>query len=122
MTLEDERIQRGTKRDAGLEAGKDQSPIMNKYSRPKLLRIEELGEYLNIPVGTIYYWVHLRKIPFIKMGRGLRFDLLEVLRHFNDATEEFKDPCLGLRDKLKRKKSSSLTTRDADHAGLRRKE
>jgi len=41
----------------------------------RFLSVKDLSTYLNVPVGTIYSWVHLRKIPHCKMGKTLRFDL-----------------------------------------------
>jgi len=42
--------------------------------------IRELAEYLNESVSTIYYWVHTRKIPFVKRGRRLQFKISEILK------------------------------------------
>jgi len=39
---------------------------------------QQLGEYLGISVRTIRYWITMRKIPYFKMGRHVRFDLKEV--------------------------------------------
>jgi excisionase family DNA binding protein len=50
-----------------------------------LVNINELSDILSIAKGTLYQWVYLRRIPFIKAGRCLRFDPEEViasLRHF----------------------------------------
>jgi excisionase family DNA binding protein len=44
-----------------------------------LVDIDELSRRLSIPKGTLYNWVYLRRIPFIKAGRSLRFDPLEVM-------------------------------------------
>jgi excisionase family DNA binding protein len=41
---------------------------------PRLIDIKELSRRLSIPRGTLYNWVYLRRIPFIKAGRSLRFD------------------------------------------------
>jgi excisionase family DNA binding protein len=38
--------------------------------------INELSRRLSVPEGTLYYWVQLRRIPFIKAGRSLRFDAI----------------------------------------------
>lgn len=42
------------------------------------LSIKQLSEYLNIPVPTLYDWVHQRKIPYYKYGKMLRFDVYEI--------------------------------------------
>jgi excisionase family DNA binding protein len=44
----------------------------------RFLTVDELSEYLAMPVATLYTWTHQRKIPHIKLGRGLRFDRLEI--------------------------------------------
>lgn len=39
----------------------------------KLLTIDELAEVLSAKKSTIYQWVHQGLIPYIKVGRLLRF-------------------------------------------------
>jgi len=53
---------------------------------PTLIDIDALSMKLNIPKGTLYNWVYLRRIPFIKAGRCLRFDPQEVLTPATCAT------------------------------------
>lgn len=45
-----------------------------------LIDIDELSLRLKIAKGTLYNWVYLRRIPFVKVGRALRFDPLEIER------------------------------------------
>ncbi|MFA6635709.1 MAG: helix-turn-helix domain-containing protein [Candidatus Omnitrophota bacterium] len=40
----------------------------------KRLNIHELAEILGVSVNTIYSWISQRKIPYIKVGRLVRFD------------------------------------------------
>jgi excisionase family DNA binding protein len=40
----------------------------------KLLNIQQLSDLLNIKIKTIYDWTHKGEIPFIKVGRLLRFN------------------------------------------------
>ncbi len=47
---------------------------------PQLVDIDELSARLSIKKGTLYNWVYLRRIPFVKAGRSLRFDADEVIR------------------------------------------
>ncbi len=49
-------------------------------STQHLIDIDELSRRLSIPKGTLYNWVYLKRIPFIKAGRSLRFDPDEVIR------------------------------------------
>lgn len=44
----------------------------------RFLTIDELSDYIAAPVATLYTWTHQRKIPHIKLGRGLRFDRVEI--------------------------------------------
>ena len=45
-----------------------------------LIDINELSKRISVPKGTLYNWVYLHRIPFIKAGRSLRFDLDEVIQ------------------------------------------
>jgi excisionase family DNA binding protein len=45
---------------------------------PRLLTIRQAAELLNVSISTLYGWVWQRQIPFIKLGRCLRFDLQEL--------------------------------------------
>jgi excisionase family DNA binding protein len=54
------------------------------HSDQQLIDINELSKRLSIPKGTLYNWVYLRRIPFIRAGRSLRFDadqVIQSLRH-----------------------------------------
>jgi excisionase family DNA binding protein len=46
----------------------------------RLIDIAELSRRLSVPKGTLYNWVYLRRIPFIKAGRSLRFNAEEVIQ------------------------------------------
>ena len=46
----------------------------------KLIDINELSRLISTPKGTIYNLVYLRRIPFVKRGRSLRFNAAEVIR------------------------------------------
>ena len=44
----------------------------------KLLGINEVTEHTGLKTSTVYSWVHQRKIPYIKMGRLVKFDPKEI--------------------------------------------
>lgn len=44
----------------------------------RYLGVEELSEYLGVTQGTIYVWVCHKKIPYIKVGRLVKFDLHKI--------------------------------------------
>jgi excisionase family DNA binding protein len=50
----------------------------------RLVGIERLAEELSVSTHTIYAWVAQRRIPFIKVGRLLRFDLDAIERWLGD--------------------------------------
>jgi excisionase family DNA binding protein len=50
------------------------------HEEQKLVDINELSRRISTPKGTLYNLVYLRKIPFVKRGRSLRFDPDEVIR------------------------------------------
>ena len=51
-----------------------------------LIDINELSQRLSVPKGTLYNCVYLRRIPFIKAGRSLRFDADEVIQSLSHYT------------------------------------
>jgi len=50
----------------------------------ELLNVNEAAQFLAVSPSTLYGWVWQRRIPFVKVGRSLRFELAE-LRKFIQA-------------------------------------
>jgi excisionase family DNA binding protein len=48
-----------------------------------LLRKRELAERLAISKRTLDVWMHMGRIPFLKVGRSVRFRLPDVLEKLN---------------------------------------
>jgi excisionase family DNA binding protein len=46
--------------------------------RRRLLTASEAAEYLGLAETTVRQWASMRKIPAVKLGRSLRFDVLEL--------------------------------------------
>ena len=44
----------------------------------RLLSCEELAQYLGISVWTIYQWINQRRVPYIKLGRLVKFRKVEI--------------------------------------------
>jgi excisionase family DNA binding protein len=40
--------------------------------------IKEVSEYTSLPVKTLYEWASIGKIPSIKLGRRVLFDLNDI--------------------------------------------
>lgn len=46
-----------------------------------LLTYSQAAELINVPLGTLYCWVHDRRIPFVRLGpRLVRFPRIELLQ------------------------------------------
>jgi excisionase family DNA binding protein len=52
-----------------------------KYLSPK-----ELSDMLGVDITTVYGWTSDRQIPFLKIGRLVRFDLLKIDKWLKEKT------------------------------------
>ena len=50
---------------------------------PRLVTVHDAAKYLSISVSTLYGWVFQRRIPFVKIGRALRFDRADLDNFIN---------------------------------------
>ena len=50
----------------------------------RLLDIEDASAYLGIPVNTLRCWCSCRKIPYVKLGRMVRFDVTLLEEWFKE--------------------------------------
>lgn len=39
---------------------------------------KDLAEYLNVSINTVYFWGYTKQIPYYKIGRLVKFDLIEI--------------------------------------------
>jgi excisionase family DNA binding protein len=69
-------FERSRPRPTGRMVGTQAVPMQET----NLIDINELARRLSIPKGTLYNWVYLRRIPFVKLGRALRFNPKEIER------------------------------------------
>lgn len=45
----------------------------------ELCGYQEAATFLRVPLGTLYAWVHQKRVPHIRLGpRAVRFDLAEL--------------------------------------------
>jgi excisionase family DNA binding protein len=44
----------------------------------KLITIDELSALWSVPKATLYNWVNQARLPYVKLGRSLRFDLVQI--------------------------------------------
>ena len=52
--------------------------VRTSHMEKRFLGIEELAQYLGVAKGTVYIWCCHKKIPYLKVGRLIRFDLREI--------------------------------------------
>ena len=46
--------------------------------KKRYVSIKEISEYTSLPVKTLYEWASLGRIPSIKLGRRVLFDLNDI--------------------------------------------
>jgi excisionase family DNA binding protein len=57
---------------------------MESKAGNQLMTVQDAAQYLAVSISTLYGWVWQRRIPFVKMGRALRFDPAD-LQEFVEA-------------------------------------
>ena len=65
--------------------------VCNGTVGKRLLKPEEAAAYLGLQVDTIYKKARLRELPFVKVGRALRFDVEALGRFIEEHTIETID-------------------------------
>ena len=61
--------------------------MKKKKERPrKLMNIDEMAEFLNIPIATVRDYVWRKQIPYVKVGRHIRFRHEEILVWLEDRS------------------------------------
>ena len=57
----------------------------DKYevNRERYVNIKMVSKYTSLPVKTLYEWASTGKIPSIKIGRRVLFDLVDIDRIMN---------------------------------------
>ena len=49
----------------------------------RLISIDKLSVLWSVPRATLYNWVNQGRLPYVKLGRSLRFDIVQI--------EEFRE-------------------------------
>ena len=53
----------------------------NETVGKRLLNVREAARYLGLEVDTVYKKARVRELPFVKVGRALRFDVKALERY-----------------------------------------
>ncbi len=57
-----------------------------KSAKEKLMTIEEVSEFLDIPVSTVRDYIWRKLIPYVKVGRHIRFRHEEIQSWLEDCS------------------------------------
>jgi len=52
--------------------------LTTNYITKKYISVKELSQYTSISPHTIYLWIQLKKLPYHKIGKLIRFNLAEI--------------------------------------------
>ena len=67
------------------------SMLSNGDVGKRLLTVKETAQYLGLEVDTVYKKARLRELPYVKVGRALRFDVQALERFVEQHTIETID-------------------------------
>jgi excisionase family DNA binding protein len=65
--------------------------VLNSAIGRRLLNVREAAQYLGLEVDTVYKKARLRAVPYVKVGRALRFDVKALERFIEQHTIETID-------------------------------
>jgi excisionase family DNA binding protein len=51
---------------------------MQTQTESGLITVQDAAKFLSVSTSTLYGWVYQRRIPFVKVGRALRFEPAEL--------------------------------------------
>ncbi len=69
----------------------------------KLLTARQVSDLLEVKISTVYDWVHRGMIPYVKLGRLIRFKKAEVFQWINLHTIRPKSPRVPRKGSLRSK-------------------
>ena len=58
----------------------------------QLVNVSEAAQFLAVSPSTLYGWVWQRRIPFVKVGRAVRFDMADLERFVTQNRIEARRP------------------------------
>jgi len=68
-------------------SGAISSPLLSiEPAARRLISIVELSALWSVPKATLYNWVNQGRLPYVKLGRSLRFDLVQIEQFREQST------------------------------------
>jgi excisionase family DNA binding protein len=68
-----------------------QTAETKQFVENSLWTIEDLSEFLKLPVKTLYTWVSQKRLPHLKLGNRLRFRQKEIEKWLNRKGGHYVD-------------------------------
>jgi excisionase family DNA binding protein len=76
------RLSASSPQESSTESSNDAAPTAATGRKLRydnhLLNVQQAAYFLAVSVSTLYGWVWQRRVPFIKIGRALRFDIRDL--------------------------------------------
>ncbi len=95
------------------EGGPNRQVGLSLGNLPQLATPKEMAELLRVSPKTIYYWATRREIPFVRVGRHIRFVTHDVISHFFEKTRSADPSCHHWTREIKNRSSGSLKSGQA---------
>jgi excisionase family DNA binding protein len=67
-------------------------PQAATFRATQLVNVNEAAQFLAVSPSTLYGWVWQRRIPFVKVGRAVRFDIADLERFVTQNRIEARRP------------------------------
>jgi len=61
---------------------------MKKVETLSFMTVEEIAQMLRVPKSTVYKWVYMKKVPYLKVGKRLLFERHKVLQWIEEHTKK----------------------------------
>ena len=72
---------------------KNESNVKNEVNRERYVNIKATSQYTSLPVKTLYEWAGTGRIPSVKIGRRVLFDLHDIdkiMDSFKRSSNQFE--------------------------------
>ncbi len=95
-----------------IQVGKAIKPILDQYPlrEDRLYDVQELAEYLSVSTQWVYERVQLKEIPYIKVGKLLRFCKSDIDTWLDSLKVPPMNPLSSIPKSLHNPKKSKVTT------------
>ncbi len=83
----------------------------------RYLNIKETSEYTSLPIKTLYEWSRIGRIPSIKIGRKILFDIFDIDRVMLNLKRNTVNEEKTVNNIIADTSDTKYNMPDSDHAG-----